>query len=359
VSRIRTLRLAGDAVARGRTHGAAFRDDIRRYTDERVRLASNGSWAGRPATRRDVLGLAEEMLPAHRAYAPEVYAEMVAMADAAGISAAEAVIVGGFTDFVDAVRARGDAPLEDDCTAVIVPDSRAEGAGWLAQTWDMHDSATEHVVLLDLDPDDGPAALVFTTVGCVGQIGMNAAGLAVGIDNLTANDGRVGVTWPFVVRRMLGQRTADDAVQRVLEAPLAGGHEYLVLDALGAGAGVEALPTHVAVTRLAGDVLAHTNHVLDPIGRTREAPRPAELQESSRQRLARALELTRAPVLGRDALFALTRDPTICRASEPPYHLETSGAVVMRPRTRELFAVWRSPAEHEYERFLVRGGGIG
>jgi hypothetical protein len=35
---------------------------------------------------------------------------MVAMAEAAGISTAEAIIVGGFTDFVDTVRARRPPP---------------------------------------------------------------------------------------------------------------------------------------------------------------------------------------------------------------------------------------------------------
>ncbi len=56
---------------------------------------------------------------------------------------------------------------------MIVPDELAGGAGFLAQTWDMHDSATEHVTLIRVAPDSGPAALVFTTVGCLGQIGMN------------------------------------------------------------------------------------------------------------------------------------------------------------------------------------------
>ena len=345
---IRTLSLPGDPVARGRRHGEAHAADIRRYTEERVHLATNGSWSGRPTTTAEVLALAEAMLPAHEAYAPDIHAEMLAMAAAAGITPAEAVIVGGFTDFVDAVRTHGSAPVEDDCTAVVIPDARAEGAGWLTQTWDMHDTATEHVVLLSL-----PDALVFTTVGCVAQIGMNAAGLAVGINNLTANDGQVGVTWPFVVRRILQQTTVEAAVRCIVEAKLAGGHDYLLLDAEGRGANVEAMPTHTTVTWLGAEPLVHTNHVLDPEGRLREGPRPEMLQTSSYDRLARAVALCRAPVLDFDAMTALTRDPVVCRRSEPPYHLETSGAVVMRPRTRELWAVWRDPNDHPYERFVV------
>ncbi len=160
------------------------------------------------------------MLPAHRAYAPELYDEMVAMAAAAGISAAEAMIVGGFTDFVDAVRARGatNVPEEDDCTAVLTGE-------YLAQTWDMHDTATPHVVMLDVQ--DTVPCLVFSTVGCLAQIGMNAAGIAIGINNLVGTDGRVGVTWPFVVRKVLHQDHPRGGPRlRPGRAPLAGGHDY-------------------------------------------------------------------------------------------------------------------------------------
>ena len=203
MSRLRRLVLDGDAGRRGEAHGAAFRDEIRAYADERVELASNGTWAGRPATRADVLGLADATLAAHRAYDADLCDEMEAVASTCGLTPAEMVIAGGFTDFVDLVRVHaGAAPEEDDCTAVIVPDDAAGGAGFLAQTWDMHDSATEHVVMLEVRPEHGPAALVFSTVGCLGQIGMNEAGIAIGINNLTGR-GKPGVTWPFVVRKAL------------------------------------------------------------------------------------------------------------------------------------------------------------
>jgi isopenicillin-N N-acyltransferase like protein len=343
--RIRVLRLEGTPAERGRAHGLAHAGSIREYTEERVRLAADGSWAGRPATRADVLALAEEMLPAHRAYAPDLSEEMLALAAAAGISAAEAVIVGGFTDFVDAVRARAAAPTfeEDDCTAVL-------SAEYLTQTWDMHASATPHVVMLDVR--DAVPCLVFSTVGCVGQIGMNAAGLAIGITNLVGTDGRVGVTWPFVVRKVLQQTTLEAALACIVDAPLAGAHDYLLLDSSGGGYNVEAMPTHQAITRLDGAPLVHTNHCLDAETSLRQAERAPALMDSSRARLARALSLTTRP-LDREGLLALTRDPGVCRRAEAPYHVESSGAVVMRPKSRELWAVWGLPAEHDYEHFQL------
>src|SRR4249920_1705675 len=98
---IRVLDLTGSPTEVGRAHGTAYAAEIREYTDERVHLSSDGVWAGHAVTHDEVIALAEACLPAHEAYAPELYAEMLAMADGAGLSPAEAVIVGGFTDFID------------------------------------------------------------------------------------------------------------------------------------------------------------------------------------------------------------------------------------------------------------------
>lgn len=353
---IRLLRLQGDPLHIGAVHGAAYHNEIRRYTAERVRLSVNGSWAGREALPGDALELAEAMLPAHQLYAPDLFDEMATMAEAAGISTAEAAIVGGFTDFVDAVRALGVEPglEEDDCTAVLVPPSAADGGGIFGQTWDMHDSATEHVTLLRIDPIEGPSALVFTTVGCLGQIGLNSAGIAIGINNLVAANGKLGVTWPFVVRKVLQQTDIDSALLCVLEADLAGAHNYLIMDAAGNGYNIEAMPDYRAVTSLGQDPLVHTNHCLDPQARQREASRPPDLLASSEARLAKAEELMKARPVTVDDLMALTRDPeAICRWSTPPHHNESSGAAIMRPSTGEFWACWGIPAENEYESFRL------
>jgi isopenicillin-N N-acyltransferase-like protein len=351
---IRRLVLRGGPSQLGAEHGRTFREDIRRYTDERVHLASNGSWAGREATRDDALGLAEAMLPAHRSYAPDLTEEMEAMAEASGLSAAEGVIVGGFTDFVDAVRAQaGTVHEEDNCTAVLVPDALAEGRGYLAQTWDMHDSATEHVVLLEITPESGPRAFVYSTVGCLGQIGLNEAGIAIGINNLAATTGCIGVTWPFVVRKALQQTDIEAALACVVEVELAGAHNYLLLDRHGRGYNVEAMPGCRTVKKLEGSTIAHTNHCLDAQAKREEAERAPELLESSRKRLRRANELLAGsdPVTT-ERLVALTRDPVaICHRSVPPFHVESSGAAIMRPATGELWAVWGLPSENEYESF--------
>ncbi len=342
----------------GHMHGAAFADEIGAYTKERVELVMEGLWTGLPLTRREVLEVAEACLEAHQRHSPPLYEEMAAMAKAAGISLAEAVIVGGFTDFVDTVRVvKGAAGprlhTEDTCTAFIVPDHLAKGAGFLGQTWDMHASATDHVIMLRTRPEEGPAALVFTTTGCLGQIGMNELGVCVGINNLTAADGGTGVTWPTVVRNALLTESAAEAREIILSADLAGGHNYLVFDADGAGFNIEAMPSARHVTRLQDTALVHTNHTTSAGTSAVQGDRPPELHRDSRRRMAAAADHLDKNDISTEDLMDLTRT-RVCQVSRPPYHLESSGGTVMRPKTGEFWAVWGLPSMNDYVKIGFR-----
>ena len=353
---IRVLDIAGTPEEMGHTHGTAFAEEIRHYTEERVGLVMSGRWSGGPMSRGDVLDLAETMLPAHESHSPTLYAEMCAMASAAGLTPSEAIVVGGFTDFVDVVRAEvgGRHPetvLEDDCTSVIVPDHRADGAGFFAQTWDMHDTATKHVLLLRTKPVDAPAALVFTTTGAMGQIGMSENGVCVGINNLVAIDGTPGVMWTQVVRHALEQDSAEAARDAVLDADLAGGHNFLLFDAEGDGYNIEAMPTARPVTKLSDAAIAHTNHTLSDQSRAVQGPRADVLQDSSKRRLATAEALLDREGINADDLMALTREPdAICQVAVEPYLVESSGAAIMRPKTKEFWAAWGLPKDNDFQK---------
>ena len=352
---IRILDLAGSPAEIGAAHGAAYAEEIRSYTRARVDLVSAGAWSGGPLATGEVLEIAESMLPAHEAFDADLHTEMMALADAAGITPAEAVVVGGFTDFIDTVRAvvGGQPPatlVEDDCTAVIVPENRAADGGYFGQTWDMHDTATDYVLLLRLLPDDAPPAILFTTTGCLGQIGMNAEGVCVGINNLSALDGTRGVNWTSVVRGMLKTDSADDALQVLLDADLAGAHNFLIFDRNGVGHNVEAMPSVRPVTTLDEAPIVHTNHTLDPEASKVQAERDPVMNANSIARLNTGREMLAEGTIDEERLFDLTREPTaICQTATEPFHVESSGAAVMRPKTGDFWACWGRPAENEYQ----------
>ena len=357
---IPVLDVAGSPAEMGAAHGSVARDALRAFADERVRLAGQPAWTGRTLTRRQVLALGASCLDAHRAYAPDLAAELDAMAEAAGLGAAEVVIVNGFTDFIDTVHAVGPGPLAAvpasaaamNCTAFLVPAARAaDGMALFGQTWGMHETAVEHVIVLRGAPRDGPAFVAFTTVGCVGMIGMNEHGVCVGINNLSAGDGDVGVTWPFVVRKALQQRDLDGALRAVTEARLAGAHNYLLLDRAGRGANVEATTTRTVVTMLEGDAIVHANHCLAPATVAVERTRDATAVASSERRQARAVALLDRRGLTPDDLQAVTRDQEgICYRGGPPRFVATCGAAIMRPGGGEFWAVRGPPSEAAYVR---------
>jgi isopenicillin-N N-acyltransferase like protein len=365
--RIRVLELSGSHYEMGLEHGRRYADTIREFAEERVALSSDPAWTGTGVglSRAEVLALADACLDEHRRYAPDLLEELRGMADATGLTLAELVIVGGFTDFVDTVHgyslhgaARTCIPAHagaDNCTAFIVPDGMAEGGmGFYGQTWDMHATATPHVLMLRGAPEGKPAFLAFTTVGCVGMIGMNDAGICVGINNLAGADGQVGVTWPFVVRKILEQTDLEAALACITEATLSGAHNYLLFDAEGRGYNVEAMSTTRHVTELDGEALIHTNHCLAPHTVAVQRPRDPLAQASSEARLTRARDLLAEVPITLEDLQALTRDPAaICVRATPPKDVETCGAMIMRPKTLDAWAVWGLPSENEYESFSL------
>ncbi len=352
----------------GLQHGRAFGRDIVELALDRVALAGSERWAGRQVSRPEVLELAQACLPYHEAYAPALVEELRGIGEAAGVGLAELIVLNGFTDFVDTVHGLVPAPDEfeplpahpgaDNCTAFIVrPAATSGGHGFLGQTWDMHDTATPSVMLLRGRPLNGPAFLTLTMTGCVGMMGMNDAGIAVGINNLKTSGGQLGVTWPFVVRQVLAQDNLSDALACVTDATLAGGHNYLLVDAGGDGYNVEAMVTGCHVQQVDGRALVHTNHCLHGANVALERPRLPESRASSEGRLLQATELLDRGQLDLDQLMALTRlhgEPDgICVHSAAPLFVETCGAAIMRPATREMWAVWGHPCRNDYERFEV------
>ncbi len=397
--KLRLLEVSGSPFEMGRQHAATYAQEIRELTEDRLQLSSNKNWTGKELSRQEVLALGEACLPYHEAYAPELMDELRGMSEVTGLDLTELVILNGFTDFIDTIYNVDLASLEElkgtqgnleelrgiqssiqfpsvpttslkfpedvpahpalaDCTAFIVsPDATAEGQGFLGQTWDMHETATPYVILLRGKPTQGLRFLTLTIIGCIGLIGMNEAGIAIGINNLVAGDGQVGVTWPFVVRQVLAQDNLDDALACIVEAHLAGGHNYLLVDVSGRGYNVEAMASHYHIQKVKTGALVHTNHCLISSNVAVERARLPKSRASSETRLSRAEERLGVGQLTLDDLLALTRDHTavngICVHPEEPFYLESCGAAIMRPATQEFWSVWGPPCQNEYERFLV------
>ncbi len=256
---MRILELPDDAppVERGRIHGEAFRHEIGSLVDLRVHLTRTIGQFPDDAT---VLGIAARHLPVLEHYHPDLYAELMGIADGSGRTPAEIVVLNHYTDLRDLDPA---APGDDGgCTAAF---ARTPSGPVLGQTWDMHASAIPFVMMLRVpSAGDQPGAWLFSLVGCLGMTGLNDAGVAVTINNLRSNDAKVGVVWPALVRGALLTRTAEGARDHILSAPVGSGHHYLVAGADGAF-GIETSGRLRKVVYDGGaDWFVHTDHCLDP-----------------------------------------------------------------------------------------------
>jgi hypothetical protein len=60
---------------------------IRKYVDDRIGLSAQEQWSGGVADRDLILSCADETLEYHEKFSESLYAEMVAMAEAAGTTA--------------------------------------------------------------------------------------------------------------------------------------------------------------------------------------------------------------------------------------------------------------------------------
>ncbi|HLA45460.1 MAG TPA: C45 family peptidase, partial [Aggregatilineales bacterium] len=314
MKKLHILSLSGTPYEMGYQHGRVYYDAIHKFTSERVKLSMEPAWTGFTTPRDEVLELAEACVRAHIAYAPDLMEELRGMSDATGLTLAELIIMNGFTDFVDLVYAynvQQKMPIahhpSDNCTAFLIPGSRAaDGHSFFGQTWDMHASATPFVILMDGKPDNGMRFLSFTTTGCVGMIGMNEAGIAVGINNLMGGDGQVGVTWNFIIRRVLQQDNIADALSCITDAPRAGAHNYILLDKHGTGYNIEAMGQRYEIQELQDTPIHHTNHCVIPQAKAVERKRPPASQADSEYRYSRAAELLQSDTITLDDLMEIT-----------------------------------------------------
>jgi isopenicillin-N N-acyltransferase-like protein len=146
------------------------------------------------------------------------------------------------------------------CTAAgFAPE---DGTPVLAQTMDIPSIHDGTQAVLRIEPDDSPAALVFTHAGMIGLTGCNEEGLAVVVNNLDMLPAsRTGLPVAFVVRGILARRTLAAVVDFVSQIPHATGQHYGIAAPEGLTS-IEGWATGVVVDAVSGTRLLHTNHPL-------------------------------------------------------------------------------------------------
>jgi hypothetical protein len=218
-------------------------------------------------------------------------------------------------------RKAGTAP---GCTvAGFAPEG---GTTLLAQTMDIPNVHDRTQAVLRTEPEDDPAALVFTHAGMIGLTGCNEDGLAVVVNNLDMLPAsRIGLPVAFVLRGILERRTLAGAVDFVSQVDHATGQHYGIAAPDGL-ASIEGWATGFAAGAEVRTRLLHTNHPLYT-NETVGDPESRYRRSRTRQRLA-YLEREAGPhrdVVGLQALLSDCTVPVSLGADRPSM---TFGAVV-------------------------------
>jgi isopenicillin-N N-acyltransferase-like protein len=340
--------LAGAPRERGRVHGRAAADRLRRgarmYAD--ALLASGVEWD-------EVVRRAEAMVPAIEQFDPTYVEEMRGIAEGANQPFAAVMLMNARTEMVAAARrqqATKDFP--DGCTAALaLPQASADGVLLQGQNWDWRADCAETGVVLRIRRDDGPDVLTFTEAGGLARSGLNSAGMALTANALDCDrdyQRGPGVPLPFIRRKVLESAHLAEAVHVIVATPKLGSNHMAVSHCDGEAFGFECAPDETFWLAPENGLYVHANHWIAPSARakikdTGLAGTPCSIY---RDRRVRARLATKLGGLTLEDLRQAFRDDwgapwSVCRPPRPNLHgvmVATAATILMRPADGHLEA---------------------
>lgn len=360
------VRVSGSAYERGRQYGEQARERVHRSIaayDRTYRYFAGWDWQ-RATTE------AMRFLPAIEEFSPTCAAELAGIADGAAVDRADVLAVNLRTEVMYSARVRNAtaaaARVPEECSAF----ARVSSGGHVVagQNWDWAPFAADTVVVLQSEPDDGPALVTVVEAGLLAKFGVNSAGFAVMTNALacTQDVGSPGVPYHVMLRSLLGCADTADAVALLESATRSSSANYLLVDESGEAVDVEARPGGAAALhRLRPDergVLLHTNHfVSGDFGSLDSVVDYADLIESTSQfRLDRVTSAVAAAddpgdlEMYADALVDHTNHPdSVCRHPDPTLPDEeqslTVASVLVDLTARRIRLSAGPPCESGYE----------
>lgn len=277
---LRTIEARGGPRERGLAIGRALGGEIAGHVA--ALKSSLPAWVGAPDDYLAQLLAETDFKTAIRQHTPDLLAELEATAEGAGV-AADAVYALQLLDEEWAYRVRRAAARSPEkCSSLAIVG--ADGPTWIAQNMDLGDYTDGFQALLSVDDGAAPTALVFSTAGMLGLMGVNAAGVGICVNSLPQlPSGPQGLPVAFVLRRLLQARSADEACDLVQALPHAANQHYVIAGP-GQARSFEASAAGVVEYRPADPArVLHTNH---PLTDAPANPEPPAKRENSVVRLA-------------------------------------------------------------------------
>ena len=248
--------LQGDGRSRGQGHGESLRVEIDTALQQwRDRIVRQRATTPRQFVERFLEST--EYVQTVRRLVPDLYDEVLGIAAGSGQPVDD---VWAYNLMDEEWRFEQEQAV--GCSLIAVKMSEPSSGVVIGQNMDLPASmaGTQAVLRLQARADE-PAQIILTAAGMVGMFGVNQSGVALCVntlEDLPANQSGLAVA--FVVRSVLRERSANDAVARLTTIPHASGQHYAIADPHTL-TGFEC-SSEECVQSPSQQELIHTNHVL-------------------------------------------------------------------------------------------------
>jgi isopenicillin-N N-acyltransferase-like protein len=265
------VEVSGTPFERGVQHGRAVpqrvKGSVALYRDQLARRGVDGATIDR---------LARNVIPKIVAFDPDYFAEMQGMAEGAGVSVEDIVLVNCRTEMMFGHNALGAARevLDDGCTGLVVlPGASANGRLMHAHNWDWREACVDTgIVLKVLKHGDGPDMLMFTEAGTLGRHGFNSAGLSLSGNFLTSDrdyKNAADVPLGLLRRKILECKTITAAMRVLFTTRRFCSNNLMLAHADGEAVDLECAPNEVFWLTPEDDLLVHANHWINLAARSK------------------------------------------------------------------------------------------
>jgi isopenicillin-N N-acyltransferase like protein len=331
ISAAAVLDLGGSRFDIGFAHGAAHRERIRTFLDDGV--ARINALLYEPVTLAGMAPLLRAYRDVIARHLPEMDEEIRGLSEGAGIDRDEALLLQLRREIVGyrKIPRPGAARREvagGECTTFGRLD---DGGAVLGQTVDLNGEMERELTLLRVTHANGRRVLLMGFTGLLGYLGMNDAGLAIGLNLVLGGDWHPGIPGYMAIRHLLDCATGVDEALALLDTlPLASSRTLVMCDGRRL----------VAVELVDGDrrvieerALVHTNHLLHADFIDRDELNPFARTSSMRRLAACRERLQKMPPRSTaEAYLRMLAEPPIYVAPGEDIRQDcTVAAVVMWP----------------------------
>ncbi|MDE9565812.1 hypothetical protein KKI93_17555 [Xenorhabdus bovienii] len=332
IPNVNVVTLNGDALERGIQHGQQCRKALSKFADDGLCRLNH---LGQSALSLSQLG---ENIERYRICVKTWLPDIAQEIEGLSIGAEMPLDLAWLLQLRREVLGYNSTTESGDCTTL----SSFKGQSILAQTVDLNGNLDDFIHILECKGTRN-SSLILSFAGLLGYLGLNRAGLAIGLNMVLGGTWGVGIPPYLVIRHLLDNYdTVEQAVKALRCLPLSSSRSFTLCDKQHLLC-VEILNNQLRIVE-AGYSTAHTNHFLHPDFASHDQIN-IFAKNSSRQRLEKTRELLQQEHIDSDDCFSLFTTPPVCVADNGDIRRErTVAAVVILPEEGKMLLRPGNPA---------------